>query len=247
MMPPGNESGTAHTETSDLIHHSSRTRYSNSSSSSTHLDANTAHRLIQVYENSRKNSNNYSSMDSSGAASTPLDYETLLTLALENTSKRAELESKRKQNLLFVIIVMIFLISIALLSTVSFSEYPQEQELHSEINDLKNDVDELNSEVSAYQKDEDVTLIERDIQVKKDFINRLERDESIDPSQKAELIKELSSDIEDLKIAEEDLQKDDQQKDDQQKNNQQKNNQEGQGLPGLDPVLNPGPLGGIRR
>jgi len=139
----------------------------------------------------------------------PVDYETLLTMALENTSRKAEIENKKKQNILFCLIAFLFLMSLCIISTVTFSEYPQEEELHDEINNLQSDIDELHSQVNDYnfQQDEDIDLLVKEIDDKRVFIDRLEEDETIDPKERETLVKAIQSEIDDLKVAVAELEK----------------------------------------
>ena len=128
------------------------------------------------------------------------DYETLLTQALENTTREVDRDNKRKQNILLTIIICIFLFSICVLSTVTFSEYPEEKELKEEIHTLENEIDTLHNEVDTFTKDEDIDLLKKDIDDKKAFIVKLEHDDDIDPIEKEALIKSYERQIHDLKI-----------------------------------------------
>lgn len=140
-----------------------------------------------------------------GGSGASIDYETLLTHALENTTRKVDQDNRRKQNILLTIILCIFLFSIFILSTVTFSEYPEEKELKNEIKSLEGEINQLHGEVDSFEKDEDVDLLRKDIDDKKTFIEKLEKDNNIPPSEKEELIKSYQDQIKDLKIVVDEL------------------------------------------
>ena len=156
------------------------------------------------------------SVGGSVGGSAPVDYETLLTLALENTSLKVDRENKKRQNTLFIIIGITFFISACILTSLAFKEYPAQNELHSEINNLEKDIDELHGQVLNIEKDEDIDLLEKDIDDKNTFIHQLENDENIDPKERATLVKGLQQQIDDLKVVVQELQADSEQKNENQ-------------------------------
>ena len=158
---------------------------------------------------------NYSSLDDASASvasfagslagtgglstSDLVDMETLLTMALETTTQRVDMENKKRLNMLLLIIGAVFIGTVCILSTVAFSEYPQDNKLHGQIDSLESDVDQLHSELNTFENDENINLLQRDIEDKKLFIQQLENDQNIDPKEKQKLVDELEDQIYDLK------------------------------------------------
>ena len=129
-----------------------------------------------------------------------VDMEALLTMALETTSQKVDRENKKRQNTMLAIVGVIFIISLCILSTVTFSEYPEDHELHSQIDTLERDVDQLHGELNTFENDENIELLKRDIDDKKMFIQELEHDKNINPKEKQKLVTELQGQIDVLKV-----------------------------------------------
>lgn len=149
------------------------------------------------------------SFTSTNHTTTSVDYETLLTLALENASQKVDLENKHKQSKMFGLTGVFILLSLFLLSTIAFSEYPEEKALHDQVKTLNQDINELDSEVNNFQRDEGIDVLNQDIDDKKEFIQQIQNDASIDTAEKTKLVKELQSEIDDLKIVVKKLKKED--------------------------------------
>lgn len=150
-----------------------------------------------------------------------VDYETLLTLALENATKKVDDENRRKQKrfTLLSIIGFLFITALVIITTVTLTTAEEQkydnpgntiedQQLTNEINTLEQDVDELNKEVEHYQTDEDIDLLKKDIHDKRDFIEQLEHDQNIDSNEKQQMIMELQNEISDLKVVVKQLEQD---------------------------------------
>lgn len=147
-------------------------------------------------------------LSASGVDSTSfVDMETLLTMALETTTQKVDRENRKRQSTLLTIIGVVFIVSLCILSTVAFSEYPEDHELHSQIDTLEKDVDQLHGELNTFENDEDIDLLQRDIDDKRMFIQELENDKSIDPKEKQELVDQLQGQIDELKIEVQEVEK----------------------------------------
>ncbi len=150
-----------------------------------------------------------------------VDYETLLTLALENAITKVDEENKRKQKRFtflsiigFLFITVLVIITTVTLTTEEEQKYDnpgntiEDQQLTNEINTLDQDVYELNKQVENYQTDEDIDLLKKDIHDKMGFIKQLKHDQNIDSNEKQQLIMELQNEINDLKVVVKQLEQD---------------------------------------
>jgi hypothetical protein len=187
-----------HASESDFLIGSEFTRPKsrNNSGSRSYHDNNRSSQQINILRSNPA----YSSVEEGSVHTVPtVDYETLLTLALEKTSQNVDVENKKKQNFLFGAIGLMLILSLCILAAVTYTSYPEEHELHSQIITLENDVNKLNSEVNHYRRNEDIDLLLKDIDDKKVFIEQLEHDSTIDPETKARLVEGLQGEINDLK------------------------------------------------
>ncbi len=123
-------------------------------------------------------------------AEQPIDYETLLTLALESTSREAARKSKRKQGIL-ISVLFFLLIMMGILLTYSVEEYPEEKHLHDEIDSLESDIKQM-------EKETEVDAIRRDIEDKKNHLLALDNDSDIDDDTRAKMIEDTQEDIDEL-------------------------------------------------
>ena len=189
------------------IHFSSNTQRSNSTTMEERSSTNINILRSQPHYSSVDDSQSVSVASFAGADggrlsvdSNLVDMEALLTMALETTTQKVDRENKKRQNTMLAIVGFIFIISLCILSTVTFSEYPEDHELHSQIDTLERDVDQLHGELNTFENDENIDLLKRDIDDKRLFIQELENDENIDPKEKQKLVTELQGQIDDLKV-----------------------------------------------
>jgi len=76
-----------------------------------------------------------------------MDYDTLMSLALQSASIESNHRARRRQILIFRLILFSILLSVGMLTMVTFFSYPDEKHLHQEFADLETDVEDLGDEV----------------------------------------------------------------------------------------------------
>jgi len=135
-----------------------------------------------------------------------IDYETLLTRALEGSAREAVREEKRKQKKYITISSALLFLSIGIISIFSLREYPETEKLHSEIDSLEKDIDQLHSQINTFETNADIDALSRDIEEKKKQINAIEHDENLDEDQKDEKVHGMMVEIQELKKVIDELQ-----------------------------------------
>ena len=135
------------------------------------------------------------SLSSTASGSQPImDYETLLTLALESTSReqtrRDENKRKKYTKIITFLVVIIsgILVSMALTTT---------QE-NSEISSLERDIHTLHSQVESMKDSADVDVLHRDIEEKERIINYIENDPDLDDDTKHQMVLTMTSELKEL-------------------------------------------------
>lgn len=126
----------------------------------------------------------YSSMSNrTNSSEEPIDFDMLLTLALESSSKEAMRKAKRTQKILILAMCVLLLTSGVLLS-FSFRETDEISGLEKDIKDI-----EQNSEIEALQKD---------IEDKKKLIHDISHDPTLDDKKKGQMIEDEEEEVEEL-------------------------------------------------
>jgi cell division protein FtsL len=135
------------------------------------------------------------SLSSTASGSQPImDYETLLTLALESTSReqtrRDENKRKKYTKIITFLVVIIsgILVSMALTTT---------QE-NSEISSLERDIHTLHSQVESMKDSADADVLHRDIEEKERIINYIENDPDLDDDTKHQMVLTMTSELKEL-------------------------------------------------
>mmetsp|Transcript_26382 Transcript_26382/g.40332 ORF Transcript_26382/g.40332 Transcript_26382/m.40332 type:complete len:187 (-) Transcript_26382:41-601(-) len=113
----------------------------------------------------------------------PIDFEMLLTLALESSSKEAAWKAKRTQKILILAMCVLLLTSGMLLS-FSYRE-------NGEISGLEKDIQSI-------EKNSEIEALKRDIKDKKEWIHDISHDPSIDDTERVHMIDAEEKEIDEL-------------------------------------------------
>ena len=146
-------------------------------------------------------------MDSSNkpGESEQIDYETLITLALESTSREAIKRDRRNRSKILILVSSLLIIAICAITAVSITAYPEEKELHSEIDNLEKEINALNSDIQSMEQNAGIDVLQRDIDEKKARMEEIKNDESLNSTTKDSMLHDISDQIKELRKIMDDL------------------------------------------
>ena len=137
--------------------------------------------------------------DSGRSNATPIDYETLMNLALEKTSKRVDEEERQRRKRYTTIITMLIVMLISIITVTVLTAVPAEEELHKEVGLLKNELENMHSQLEDMKDNSDVSALHEEIEEKKKLINIIENDPAIDNDTKNQMVHTMMLEIQDIK------------------------------------------------
>ena len=123
-----------------------------------------------------------------------MDYETLLTLALESTTREQTRRDENKRKKYTKIITALVVIISGILITMALTTTQE----NSEISSLERDIHTLHSQVESMEDNADVDVLHRDIEEKERIINYIENDPDLDDDTKHQMILTMTSEIKEL-------------------------------------------------
>jgi ABC-type nickel/cobalt efflux system permease component RcnA len=128
--------------------------------------------------------------------SQPIDYETLLTRALESTARDATKREKSKRNKYMTIISTLIVIIAGILCTVAFTT----TEENNEIKSFQKDIDTLHTKVESIENSADHDTLYKDIiEEKERTIDYIKKDQDLDDDTKHQMVQTTEDEIKELK------------------------------------------------
>jgi len=76
-----------------------------------------------------------------------MDYETQISLALHSATAESHRRTRRRQLLIFQLIFVMVVLSVGLLTAITFFSYPEEEHLHDQIIELQTDIEDLGDKI----------------------------------------------------------------------------------------------------